>query len=89
MSDIYQWLYDHYALPQLKGLESAQDNVFEQLAGRLTLSKHEHCRLADTVESFRLQWGTEAFILGLRFGAGLAIPHVLDEDCSWLLNFLP
>lgn len=40
MSDIYQWLYDFYALPQLEGLE-------------------------------------------------LAVPRALDEDCSWLLDFLP
>ena len=89
MTDIYQWLYDHYALPQLKGLESAQDNVLEQLAGRLTLSKHEHCRLLDTVESFRLQWGTEAFVLGVRFGVGLAAPHTIEEDCSWLFALFP
>ena len=89
MSDIFQWLYDYYALPQLDGLASGQDDVLDQLAERLPLSQRERRRMLNTVENLRLQWGTEAFVLGVRFGLDLAEPHVPDEDCSWLLDFLP
>ena len=87
MTDLYQWLYDFYALPQLKGLESSQENVLQQLSKHLPLSPREQCCLLNTVENLRLQWGTEAFVLGIRFGLELATPRAPDEDCSWLLNF--
>ena len=89
MSEIYQWLYDHYALPELKGLEAGQENVLKQLSECLSLSRHQRRCLLDIAENLRLQWGTEAFVLGVRFGMDLSEPHTLDEDCSWLLNFLP
>ena len=89
MDNLYQWLYDYYALPELKCLESGQENVLKQLSERLPLSRREQRCLLDTTENLRLQWGTEAFALGIRFGLELAKPRVLDEDCSWLLNFLP
>ena len=89
MDNLYQWLYDYYALPQLKGLETGQDNVLETLAARLDLPKLKRRRLLDTAENLRLQWGTESFALGIRFGLELAAPHKPDEDCSRLMDFLP
>ena len=89
MPDLYQWLYDHYALPKLKYLESGQENILKQLSERLPLSRHQQRCLLDTGENLRLQWGTEAFALGIRFGLELAAPRSPDEDCAWLMNLLP
>ena len=34
MDDLYQWLYDHYALPELKDIMSGQDDVLSEYAAR-------------------------------------------------------
>lgn len=89
MDDLYQWLYDEYALPQLQALEDGQDDIMKTMSERLHLSKSERRRLLDLTENMRLQWGTELFALGVRFGLALAVPRTPDEDCGWLMDFLP
>ena len=41
------------------------------------------------MENIRLDWGTEAFTLGVRFGLDLAVPRALQLDGDGLLQFLP
>lgn len=89
MSDLYQWLYDHYALPELEDLMEGQDGILAEYAARASLTKRQRRCLVDMAENMRLQWGTEAFTLGVRFGQALSAPRALDADCQWLLNFLP
>ena len=89
MDNLYQWLYDKYALPQLQALENGQDDILKTFSERLRLSKSERRRLLDMMENIRLQWGTEIFALGVRFGLAFAAPRTPDEDCEWLTNFLP
>lgn len=89
MDSIYTWLFEHYALPELKAMEEGQDEVLMELAGRLGLSQKPRRRFLDLAENMRLQWGAGAFALGVRFGMALAAPQGPEEDCSWLLQLLP
>ena len=89
MKDIYVWLFDYYALPKLKPLEVKHQKFIAAAAGRLSLSQKNCLRLIDLTDNMRLQWGTEAFALGLRFGLRLNGPRSRSWDCSRLTNFLP
>ena len=82
MFNIYQWLYDHYALPQLETLESGQEDILKQISAHLTLSEQERFRLLNTMENLRLQWGTETFSLGIRFGLELAAHFRHHRTCN-------
>ena len=66
MYDIYNWLYDNYAVPRLTPMDEGHQ-----------------------MENIRLDWGTEAFTLGVRFGLDLAVPRALQLDGDGLLQFLP
>ena len=66
MYDIYDWLYNNYAVPRLEPLDE----------GHL-------------MENIRMDWGTEAFTLGVRFGLDIAMPRDLRLDPDALLQFLP
>ena len=89
MDDLYQWLYDHYALPELKDIMSGQDDVLSEYAARASLDKHQRRCLLDLAENMRLHWGSEVFALGVRFGRKVSAPRVSARDCRWLLSFLP
>lgn len=89
MDNLYQWLYDYYALPQLEGLASGQDAVLDQLTARLTLSRRERRSLLDIMENLRLQWGTEVFAIGVQFGRELTEQRTPPIDCGRLMDFLP
>lgn len=70
MYDIYNWLYDNYAVPRLTPMDEGHQTAITEFAARL-------------------DWGTEAFTLGVRFGLDLAVPRALQLDGDGLLQFLP
>jgi len=87
--DIYTWIYEHYAVPQLRAISDKHEDIAGQFANRLGLSAGNRRRLQDMVSEMRLHWGVEVFALGVKFGRDLASPHVPDMDCGGLLYFLP
>lgn len=89
MDDIYDWLFDAYALPQMQELDQMHDKLLDQLAGALALSCGGRLSLCDVVSGMRLQWGAEAFRLGVRMGLALNGPRPGEPDCGWLMSFLP
>ena len=89
MSNIYEWLFDHYALPKLKGIEREHNDAVSAFAERVSLTKKERLRLHDMVSNMRLEWGVEVFALGVRFGLRLNQPRGQRREPGWLLNFLP
>lgn len=89
MSTIYEWLYDRYALPKLRDIAEDHDTALTAFAGRVALSQKERLRLHDMVSNMRLEWGAEAFALGVRFGLRLNTPRTRSREPGWLMDFLP
>ena len=89
MNKTYEWLFDSYAEPKLKDIEEGHIEVLQEMAECLSLSKKERLRLQDMVSNMRLQWGTEAFALGVRFGLRLTAPQGKSRDCQRLKYYLP
>ena len=89
MSNIYEWLFDHYALPKLHRFESCYNDALTAFAERAGLSDAECLCPLDAVSNIRLEWGIEAFTLGVRFGLRLNQPNTQRRKPGWLLNFLP
>ena len=89
MTNIYDWLFDHYALPKLRDVELDHNDALTAFAERAELSKKERIRLIDMVTNMRLEWGAEAFALGVRFGLRLNAPRVQTQKPGWLMDFLP
>lgn len=89
MPYIYEWLFDHYALPKLEKIRTSHNDALTAFAERTGLSKTERLRLHDMVSNMRLEWGTEAFALGVRFGLRLNGPRIQRRDPDWLMYFLP
>ena len=89
MSNIYEWLFDHYVLPKLRSLENSYNDVLTSFSERAGLSKTERLRLHDMISNMRLEWGTEVFTLGVRFGQRLNGPRPRRREPGWLMDFLP
>jgi len=89
MEDLYQWLYDYYALPELQDTAAEHNAVLSAFAERVPLTRLQRLRLTDMVTGMRMEWGTEAFALGIRFGMDLKSPRVQSRKPGWLLDFLP
>lgn len=89
MEDIYTWLFDHYALPRMKELDSRHREAAGVCAGRLALNQENTLHFTDFTDTMRLHWGIEAFTLGVRFGLGLNGPREQDMDVSWLVHAVP
>ena len=89
MDDIYEWLFDQYDLPQMQDIAGGQDQVLDRLAGALRLSRNGRRSLMDIADNMRVQWGTEAFVLGLRMGLGLCGPRPRETDCGRLSYLFP
>ena len=89
MSNIYEWLFDHYALPKLRCFESNYNDVLAAFAERTSLTKKEHLRLHDMISNMRLEWGVEVFTMGVRFGLRLNQPNTRRRELGWLMDFLP
>lgn len=88
MNKTYQWLFDSYAEPKLRDIEEGHREILQEMAECLSLSKKERLRLQDMVSNMRLQWGTEAFALGVRFGLRLTASRGRSRDCTWLRYYL-
>ena len=89
MSNIYEWLFDHYALPKLHEIESDHTAAESAFSDRANLTGKERLCLHDLVSNMRLEWGTCAFALGVQFGLRLHSASAHTERPGWLLNFLP
>ncbi len=89
MDDLYQWLFDHYALPELRDTAEEHDDALSAFAERAALTRIQRLRLIDMVSNMRLEWGPEAFALGVRFGLGLHVPRARSREPGWLMDFLP
>jgi len=89
MEDLYQWLYDNYVLPELQETAEEYDTILSKFAERVSLTQTDRLRLIDLVTGMRLEWGTNAFVLGIRFGMELKSPRVQSKEPDWLLRFLP
>lgn len=88
MDGIYEWLYDEYVLPQMQDIAKGQNEILDRLAGALSLSKTGRRCLHDVTGNMRIQWGTEAFVLGVRMGLELVGPRVRETDSAWLSYLL-
>ena len=89
MDDIYEWLYEQYARPQMRDMEDRHHAALAAFAERLQLSKHPRRCLPDLGENMRLDWGTEAFFHGVQFGLRLSDTEDRPQVCAWLTDFLP
>ena len=89
MYDIYDWLYNNYAVPRLEPLDEGHQAAVMEFAARLDMSRKNRRHLLDLMENIRMDWGTEAFTLGVRFGLDIAMPRDLRLDPDALLQFLP
>lgn len=88
MNDIYQWLYDSYAAPELKDMARDQEAVLRAFAESLPIPAEDQLSLRDLSIGVRLDWGTEVFALGVRMGMALAAPREPAAG-QWLTRFLP
>lgn len=88
MEDIYAFLYDSYAAPELEEMASDQEEIIRAYVQRLSIPRSERLRLRDLVSHISLQWGTEAFALGLWFGLRLTDPAGRPFDREWLTRLL-
>lgn len=71
MNPLYEWLYDHYAEPQLD--EAMLPTAYQEqkrawLTAAEALSPGDRLLCADLMESLKCHWGTQAFVCGLRAG---------------------
>ena len=82
MNDIYQWLYDSYAAPELKDMARDQEAILRAFAEGLPISADDRLSLQDLSNGVRLDWGMEVFALGVRLGMAAAAGQ-------WLTSFLP
>ena len=89
MSNIYEWLFNRYALPKLRGLENSYNDALSAFAERVSLTRKERLRLLDMASNMRLEWGMEVFALGVRFGMRLNGPRPPRREPDWLMDVLP
>ena len=68
MNETYEWLYDHYAQPQMRIAEQS-----EAIKAKILRCSGlgDTVLLRDSMEDLCLLWGTEAFSLGLQLGLRL------------------
>ena len=89
MTNIYEWLFDHYALPKLQDIKSDHFAAEDAFSDRTNLSRKERLHLKDMISNMRLEWGVCAFALGVEFGLQLHSTSARTQKPGWLLNFLP
>lgn len=89
MPDIYEWLFEHYAMPKLRDIEQDYENTMSVFAERAELSRMESLGLRDMVLSMCEELGVEAFFIGIRFGQRLSRPHLHARQSGWSIDFLP
>lgn len=89
MNNIYDWLFDRYALPKLRNFENYYNDALTAFMEHAGLSEAKHLDLLDMASNMRLEWGAEVFALGVRFGLRLSQPSTQRRKPGWLMNFLP
>ena len=89
MLNIYEWLFDHYALPKLRSFENSYHDALTAFAERVSLTDAERMCLYDMASTMRLDWGAEVFALGVHFGLRLNQPRTQRRKPGWLMDFLP
>ena len=72
MENIYEWLYDHYAEPQLRKLPPFADSRVTAMVDAAA-PEGKRLDLKDRINSLRLDCCTEAFALGVRLGMQLSL----------------
>ena len=88
MDDIYKWLYNSYAAPELEEMAQHQEAILRAFAEALPIPPEDRLCLRDLSTGIRLDWGTEVFALGVRLGMALAAPREPAAG-QWLTSFLP
>lgn len=70
LENLFDWLYDHYAEPQLRVLPIFQT---EQLQPVLQMvPEEERLRLTDRLTTLQMHWCTAAFQIGVQLGVRLS-----------------
>lgn len=75
METIYEWLYAHYACPQMADINAEQDELLEQFIINLQLPPENRVHILDFLLMLRMQWGVKAFSAGMQLGKELAAPY--------------
>ena len=88
MEAIYERLYRLYAFPDMKYLESAQQEILDRFVEVLAVPKEKRLDVIDMIHTLRLEWGLESFVLGLRLGEGIAAPYEGLDLQQCLLDLL-
>ena len=88
MSNIYEWLFDHYALPKLRNIELDHTAAEDAFAECVNLNETERMHLNDMVSCMRLEWGACAFALGIQFALQMQFTSAHTRKPGWLLYFL-
>ena len=75
MNSFYEWLYEHYAKPQLANSQLSpvyfsQNEEWKTVAAKL--SRHDYLLTRDLMNTFRDDWGTLAFACGIQVGLSLS-----------------
>jgi len=68
MNETYEWLYNHYALPFMRGRENA-DEIKQAILSHC--DPNDRISLSDQLSELCFMWGTDAFSLGLQLGLRL------------------
>lgn len=88
MEAIYERLYRLYAFPDMKYLESEQQEILDRFVKVLAVPKEKRLDVIDIIHTLRLEWGLESFVLGLRLGEGIATPYEGLDLRQCLLDLL-
>ena len=88
MAHMYERLYRLYAFPDMKYLESEQQEILDKLIEILAIPKDQRLDVLDLIQTLRLEWGLESFVLGLRLGEGIAAPYEGLDLRQCLLDLL-
>ena len=76
MNDIFEWLYDNYALP-LMSVGKQADAIREVIAAH---AEPDQLFVQDQLETLCMVWGTEAFTIGLQLGLRLSTGQNVPES---------
>ncbi|MDO4315772.1 MAG: hypothetical protein Q4C45_08335 [Oscillospiraceae bacterium] len=70
MENLFEWLYDHYAEPQLRVLPAFQEELLRPVI-RLA-PEEDRIILADQLTTLQMHWCTAAFQIGVQLGVRLS-----------------
>ena len=87
-TSIYERLYRVYAFPELKALDREQDELLRKFLAITAIPEEKRLDALDFLEMLRMEWGMDAFVLGIRLGEGLATPYEGLNLRESLFNFL-